>query len=119
MHPEPREQDVVDKAFSAEGRECGREREDSDEINSGLGEYFELLVTDREQSRRSRGIHDFQWMWIEGDEQAMDAEAARSCDELPQDVLVPAMNPIEAAYRQGGPRNVWRKAGIAEMLSHR
>src|ERR1700704_3005987 len=95
-HPEPPAQQKLHEIFGRVRGEPGSKWQHRDVVDARFREDLQLLVVCRQQQRRGRWIHDLEWMWLEGDENAGDFERERSGDQPLHDVAMPAMDAIES-----------------------
>ena len=72
-----------------------------------------------EQPGRGGRVYDLERMRVEGHEQAVHAKLSRAGDQLPENVLVSAMDTIEASDGDGGSSDVGRQSGGAHLIRHR
>ena len=119
FHPERASQHQLHELLRRVAGERAIERDQGDIFDAGFREDFKLFIPTGKEQRRSRGIHHFHRMRIEGDEHAGDAKLGRARYEALDHLPVSAMHPVECPDGYDGLPNVGWKRGAVAGLSHR
>ena len=112
---------MIDELVGPVSGQRRREREHGDVVDAAFRQYLELLQSNREQRTGRGGIHDFQRVRLEGDDQTSPARVGRAFRQPSQDPLVAAVHAVERPDGGDGALDARREPardGLEDRVTH-